>query len=58
MRYRPDYPQEIITLLQLEAALTPQSVIADIGSGTGISAMKTSTPQRSVSSSAAPMPRQ
>lgn len=57
MRHRPDYPQEIITLLQLEAALTPQSVIADVGSGTGISAMKTSTPQCSVRSSAAPMPR-
>jgi SAM-dependent methyltransferase len=38
VRYRPSYPQEIITLLQCEAALTPQSVIADVGSGTGISA--------------------
>lgn len=38
VRYRPSYPQEIITLLQREAALTPQSIIADIGSGTGISA--------------------
>lgn len=38
VRYRPSYPQEIITLLQREAALTPQSVVADVGSGTGISA--------------------
>ncbi|MBB5033361.1 class I SAM-dependent methyltransferase [Prosthecobacter vanneervenii] len=38
VRYRPGYPQEIIPLLQREAGLTPQSVIADIGSGTGISA--------------------
>ena len=38
VRYRPSYPQEIITLLQREAALTPHSIIADVGSGTGISA--------------------
>jgi len=38
VRYRPSYPQEIIALLQREAALTPQSIIADVGSGTGISA--------------------
>ncbi|MFC5453644.1 class I SAM-dependent methyltransferase [Prosthecobacter fluviatilis] len=38
VRYRPGYPQEIIPLLQREAGLSPQSVIADIGSGTGISA--------------------
>lgn len=38
VRYRPSYPQEVIALLQREAALTPQSVIADVGSGTGISA--------------------
>jgi ubiquinone/menaquinone biosynthesis C-methylase UbiE len=38
VRYRPSYPQEVITLLQREVALTPQSVIADAGSGTGISA--------------------
>lgn len=37
VRYRPGYPQEIIPLLQREAGLSPQSVIADIGSGTGIS---------------------
>ncbi|MDB6006935.1 MAG: SAM-dependent methyltransferase [Prosthecobacter sp.] len=38
VRYRPSYPEEIIPLLEREASLTPQSVIADIGSGTGISA--------------------
>lgn len=38
VRYRPGYPLEIIPLLQREAELSPQSVIADIGSGTGISA--------------------
>ncbi len=38
VRYRPSYPQEIIPLLQRETGLIPQSVIADVGSGTGISA--------------------
>lgn len=38
VRYRPSYPQEIIPLLQREAGLIPQNVIADVGSGTGISA--------------------
>lgn len=38
VRYRPGYPQEIIAMLQREAGLTLQSVIADVGSGTGISA--------------------
>ena len=38
VRYRPSYPQEIIPLLQCELGLIPQHVIADIGSGTGISA--------------------
>lgn len=37
-RYRPSYPQEVIEMLQRVAALTPQSIIADVGSGTGISA--------------------
>ncbi|MEK7950329.1 class I SAM-dependent methyltransferase [Luteolibacter soli] len=36
IRYRPSYPQELIALLEREAKLTPESVIADIGSGTGI----------------------
>jgi SAM-dependent methyltransferase len=38
VRYRPSYPLEIIPLLQREAGLIPQHVIADVGSGTGISA--------------------
>jgi len=36
IKYRPDYPVEIIDLLADKCGLTPQSVIADIGSGTGI----------------------
>jgi ubiquinone/menaquinone biosynthesis C-methylase UbiE len=35
-RYRPGYPQEIIHLLRRECGVTPDSVIADIASGTGI----------------------
>ena len=34
-RYRPGYPAEIIDLLRDECGLTKDSVIADIGSGTG-----------------------
>jgi len=37
VRYRPDYPAELIRTLQSAAGLTAESVIADIGSGTGIS---------------------
>ena len=36
IRYRPAYPIEILDLLADECGLTPESVIADIGSGTGI----------------------
>lgn len=36
IKYRPGYPQEIINLLKEECGLTSSSVIADIGSGTGI----------------------
>jgi SAM-dependent methyltransferase len=36
VRYRPGYPRAILELLRDECALTPQSVIADVGSGTGI----------------------
>jgi SAM-dependent methyltransferase len=36
IRYRPSYPVEIIDLLADRCGLTPESVIADIGSGTGI----------------------
>jgi SAM-dependent methyltransferase len=36
--HRPRYPAELISLLRAEAGLTPASTVADIGSGTGISA--------------------
>ncbi len=38
VKYRPDYPAEILALFGDEMNLTDTSVIADIGSGTGISA--------------------
>lgn len=38
VRYRPSYPHEIVTLLQSQHDLTADSVVADLGSGTGISA--------------------
>ncbi|MEP7234344.1 MAG: class I SAM-dependent methyltransferase [Ignavibacteriota bacterium] len=37
VKYRPNYPPEIISFLQNEIGLLPSSIIADIGSGTGIS---------------------
>src|ERR1700723_2407200 len=36
VRCRPGYPPEVIELLKQECGLTPNSVIADIASGTGI----------------------
>lgn len=36
VKYRPGYPPQIITLLKEKCGLTPQSIVADIGSGTGI----------------------
>jgi ubiquinone/menaquinone biosynthesis C-methylase UbiE len=36
IKFRPGYPAEIFELLKTECGLTPASVIADIGSGTGI----------------------
>lgn len=36
IKYRPTYPQEIIQILKEECALTQESMIADIGSGTGL----------------------
>jgi len=36
-RYRPGYPEEVLRILREEAFLTPISIIADVGSGTGIS---------------------
>lgn len=35
-KYRPSYPQEVITLLQEQCGLTKNSIVADVGSGTGI----------------------
>lgn len=37
VKYRPHYPEEVYTYLLEENFITPQSVIADIGCGTGIS---------------------
>lgn len=37
IRYRPGYPEVLVDILTRETGLTPDSVIADIGSGTGIS---------------------
>src|SRR5271170_3464981 len=36
VRYRPGYPRAVLDLLRDECGLTPKSVVADIGSGTGI----------------------
>ena len=36
VKYRPKYPQEVITFLKKNKILSQDSVIADIGSGTGI----------------------
>ena len=35
-RYRPGYPKEILAFLESRRALTDDSVVADVGSGTGI----------------------
>lgn len=37
VKYRPDYPRDIIGLLEAKCGLTHESIIADIGCGTGIS---------------------
>jgi SAM-dependent methyltransferase len=36
IKYRPGYPNEVIETLRSECGLAPGSIIADIGSGTGI----------------------
>jgi ubiquinone/menaquinone biosynthesis C-methylase UbiE len=36
VRYRPSYPKEVLNLLRDKCGLTPDSVIADVASGTGI----------------------
>jgi len=38
VKYRPNYPPEVLRLFQTEMNLRKTSVVADIGSGTGISA--------------------
>ena len=38
VKYRPGYPTEVLELFRNEMDLQPSSIIADIGSGTGISA--------------------
>jgi SAM-dependent methyltransferase len=38
VRYRPTYPPTVLDILQLEIGLTSEWSIADVGSGTGISA--------------------
>jgi SAM-dependent methyltransferase len=35
-KYRPGYPQALVSLLKGECGLTHESVVADVGSGTGI----------------------
>ena len=35
VKYRPDYPDDVLDVLRAECGLRPSSVIADIGSGTG-----------------------
>lgn len=36
VKYRPSYPAAIIDLLRAECGLTPDSLVADMGSGTGL----------------------
>lgn len=38
VRFRPNYPAGVLDILKQETSLSPAAVIADIGSGTGISA--------------------
>ena len=36
VRYRPGYPREIVDVLRHECGLTPEAVVVDVGSGTGL----------------------
>src|SRR5271167_2755126 len=36
VRFRPGYPSGVIDVLRDECGLAPESVVADIGSGTGL----------------------
>jgi SAM-dependent methyltransferase len=38
VRYRPGYPDAVLDVLRRDCGLTPDSVVVDVGSGTGISA--------------------
>ena len=38
VRTRPGYPPAVLDILRAEAGLTPATVVADVGSGTGLSA--------------------
>lgn len=38
VKYRPGYPPGVMALYRGEMGLTPATVVADVGSGTGISA--------------------
>jgi len=38
LKYRPHYPDKVLSVLQKSTALSPADVIADVGSGTGFSA--------------------
>jgi SAM-dependent methyltransferase len=40
VKYRPGYPEEIVGVLREAIALSPDHVVADIGSGTGLSARR------------------
>ena len=40
IKYRPHYPPDMIKLIEEKLGLTQKTVIADIGSGTGISALQ------------------
>src|SRR5215212_8807265 len=36
VKYRPSYPPEVVALLAAECGLTPDALVADVGSGTGL----------------------
>ncbi|MEO7908559.1 MAG: class I SAM-dependent methyltransferase [Roseiflexaceae bacterium] len=36
VKYRPSYPAEVVALLAAECGLTPDTLVADIGAGTGL----------------------
>src|SRR5690349_20921011 len=38
VKYRPTYPREVLGLFRERMGLTPDSIVADIGSGPGVSA--------------------